>query len=91
MKGKYERLGTGPIVVWERLMETKRSLPDAIACNWARESGETTIPQRQFQDQRLLKIRNVFRELYFNRRALRRWQTLFGSNVVVVSHRVRLD
>ena len=42
--GKYERLGTAPIVVWERLDGAKEVITGRHRFDLARRSGERTIP-----------------------------------------------
>jgi hypothetical protein len=44
LKGKYERLATGPIVLWERLNGSKDIITGRHRFDLAKRSGETTIP-----------------------------------------------
>ena len=44
LKGKYQRLGTAPIVVWERLDGRKEVITGRHRLDLARRTGEKTIP-----------------------------------------------
>jgi len=46
LSGKYERLGTGPIVLWERLNGRKEVITGRHRLDLARRAGEKTIPSQ---------------------------------------------
>lgn len=50
LKGKYQRVGTGPIVLWERESGAKEVITGRHRLDLARRSGEKTIPAQVLKE-----------------------------------------